>query len=154
MGHTRNAAYGATAVKHGDTKEITDFLFHVFAYAVVSWGDDSMPLLLGIRAQWFQWHQSVKIAFSSPPLNIQKSFADNTLPLCLLGMPHSLRQLLAKEPWKGQSQKFIDWLFSITESPENGFSELSIRTAKAALLALKSSSEFKKKAVWTKACGW
>uniref|UniRef100_A0A673VZX7 Focadhesin n=1 Tax=Salmo trutta TaxID=8032 RepID=A0A673VZX7_SALTR len=54
----------------------------------------------------------------------------------------------------GDTRQFIDWLFSITEGPETGLSETSINTAKAALLALKSSTDFKKKAVWTRAYGW
>ncbi|CDQ62411.1 unnamed protein product [Oncorhynchus mykiss] len=154
MGLIRNVAYGVTAVKCGDTRQATDFLLQVFAAAVISWGDHTMPLLLGVRTQWFPWQQG-----SEPPglphaLYGDAVLAEQSVSLCLLGLPHSLRQLLAKEPWREQSQKFIDWLFSITEGPETGLSETSINTAKAALLALKSSTDFKKKAVWTRAYGW
>ncbi|XP_029609576.1 focadhesin isoform X1 [Salmo trutta] len=154
MGLIRNVAYGVTTVKCGDTRQATDFLLQVFAAAVISWGDHTMPLLLGVRTQWFPWQQG-----SEPPglphaLYGDSVLAEQSVSLCLLGLPHSLRQLLAKEPWREQSQKFIDWLFSITEGPETGLSETSINTAKAALLALKSSTDFKKKAVWTRAYGW
>ncbi|KAM3857392.1 focadhesin [Diretmus argenteus] len=154
MGHLRNVAYGATSVKCGDNKLATDFLFQVFAGAVVCWGDHSMPLLLGIRAQWFPWQPGSKPPALQHSLYGEESLADQALPLCMLGLSHSLTQLLAKEPWSSQSQKFIDWLLSITEGPEQSLSTSSISTAKAVLLALKSSAEFKKKAVWTRVYGW
>ncbi|CAB1345172.1 unnamed protein product, partial [Coregonus sp. 'balchen'] len=154
MGLIRNVAYGVTSVKCGDTRQATDFLLQVFAAAVISWGDHTMPLLLGVRTQWFPWQQGSKPPGLPHALYGDTALAEQSVSLCLLGLPHSLRQLLAKEPWREQSQKFIDWLFSITEGPETGLSETSINTAKAALLALKSSTEFKKKAVWTRAYGW
>ncbi|XP_010766512.1 focadhesin-like [Notothenia coriiceps] len=153
MGHIRNVAYGATPVTCGDTKQATDFLFQVFAAAVVSWGDHSMPLLFGIRAQWFPWQPGSKPQTLQHGLYGEES-TEYALPQCMLGMPHSLALLLNKEPWSSQTHKFIDWLFSITEGPEQSLSATTISTAKAALLALKSSAEFKKKAVWTRAYGW
>lgn len=85
--------------------QATDFLLQVFAAAVISWGDHTMPLLLGIRTQWFPWQQG-----SEPPglphaLYGDAVLAEQSVSLCLLGLPHSLRQLLAKEPWREQSQK-------------------------------------------------
>ncbi|XP_056298140.1 focadhesin isoform X2 [Pseudoliparis swirei] len=154
MGHIRNVAYGATAVTCGDTKLATDFLFQVFAAAVVSWGDHAMPLLLGIRATWFPWQPASKPHALQHALYGEESLADLALPQCLLGMPRSLALLLDKEPWSSQTTKFIDWLFSITEAPEQSLSATTVGTAKAGLLALKSSAEFKKKAVWTRAYGW
>ncbi|XP_029310314.1 focadhesin [Cottoperca gobio] len=154
MGHIRNVAYDATSVTCGDTKLATDFLFQVFAAAVVSWGDHYMPLLLGIRAQWFPWQPGSKPQTLQHCLYGEESFTDNALPQCMLGMSHSLALLLDKEPWSSQRHKFIDWLFSITEGPEQSLSATTIRAAKAALLSLKSSAEFKKKAVWTRAYGW
>ncbi|XP_071334354.1 focadhesin [Trachinotus anak] len=154
MGHIRNVAYGATAVTSGDTKLATDFLFQVFAAAVVSWGDHFMPLLYGIRAQWFPWQPGSKPQALQHSLYGEESLADQALLQCLLGMPHSLALLLDKEPWSSQTQKFIDWLLSLTEAPDQSVSTATISTAKAALLALKSSAEFKKKAVWTRAYGW
>ncbi|XP_070785778.1 focadhesin [Enoplosus armatus] len=155
MGHIRNVAYGTTSVTCGDGKLATDFLFQVFAAAVVSWGDHFMPVLLGIRARWFPWQPGPK------PRTLQhglygggESVTVHALPQCLLGMPHSLALLLDKEPWSSQTDKFIDWLLSITEGPEQSLSATTISTAKAALLSLKSSAEFKKKAVWTRAYGW
>ncbi|KAM8747268.1 focadhesin [Acanthopagrus schlegelii] len=154
MGHIRNVAYGATPVICGDTKLATDFLFQVFAAAVVSWGDHFMPLLLGIRTQWSPWQPDSKPEAIQHSLYGEESLTEHTLPQCLLGMSHSLALLLNKEPWSSQTHKFIDWLLSITEGPEQCLSATTITTAKAALLALKSSTEFKKKAVWTRAYGW
>ncbi|XP_044197607.1 focadhesin [Thunnus albacares] len=154
MGLIRNVAYGATTVTCGDTKLATDFLFHVFAAAVVSWGDHYMPLVLGIRAQWFPWQPGSKPPALQHGLYGEESLTEHALSPCLLGMSHGLVLLLDKEPWSSQSHKFIDWLLSITEGPEQSLSATSINTAKAALLALRSSAEFKKKTVWTRAYGW
>ncbi|KAK2900269.1 focadhesin isoform X1 [Channa argus] len=154
MGHIRNVAYGAKSVTCGDTKQATDFLFQVFAAAVVSWGDQFMPLLLGIRPQLFPWQHGPKSPSLTHSLYGADVLTEHALAQCLLGMPHSLALLMGKEPWSSQTQKFIDWLFSITEGPCHSLSITTISTAKAALLALKSSVEFKKKAVWTRAYGW
>ncbi|AWO95702.1 putative focadhesin isoform 2 [Scophthalmus maximus] len=154
MGHIRNVAYGATSVQCGDTRLATDFLFQVFAAAVVSWGDHFMPFLLGIRAQWLPWHQGSRPRALQHSLYGQESLTEHALPQCLLGVPHSLTLLLNKEPWSSQIQKFIDWFLSITESPEQSVSTATLSTAKAALLALKYSAEFKRKTVWTRAYGW
>ncbi|KAF6730794.1 Focadhesin [Oryzias melastigma] len=110
----------------------TDFLFQLFAAAVVCWADHLMPLLSG--------RQDPVVSMATRP---QTSTVDARLPL-----------LLNKEPWSGQTHKFIDWLLSISDGPEHSLSAVTIRTAKAALLALKSSAEFRKKAVWTRAYGW
>uniref|UniRef100_A0A4W4GAP8 DUF3730 domain-containing protein n=1 Tax=Electrophorus electricus TaxID=8005 RepID=A0A4W4GAP8_ELEEL len=144
MGHIRNVAYCAPTG--------TEFLLGVFAAALASWADHSMPLLVGARAQWFPWRQS-PMEHLDPPhgLYMTAAIAEESLKQCLLGMPHSLKQLLTKEPWKAQSQKFTDWLFSLVES--NLFKEPFLLCS-AALLALRSTPEFKKKAVWTRAYGW
>uniref|UniRef100_A0A673I2X3 Uncharacterized protein n=1 Tax=Sinocyclocheilus rhinocerous TaxID=307959 RepID=A0A673I2X3_9TELE len=154
MGHIRNVAYGSPSVKCVNLIEGTDFLLGVFAAAVVSWADHCTPLLVGIRAQWFPWQQSSRTTELSHDLYVNPDATELSLASCLLGIPYSIKQLLAKEPWKSQSQKFIDWLFSITEGPKLGFSETALLTAKATLMALRSSSEFKKKGVWTRAYGW
>ncbi|XP_059210534.1 focadhesin [Centropristis striata] len=154
IGHVRNVAYGTTPVTCGDVKLATDFLFQVFAAAVVSWGDHFMPLLLGTRAQWFPWQTSAKPQTLQHSLYGAESSTEHALPQCMLGMPQSLALLLDKDPWSSQTHKFIEWLFSIAEGPEESLSATTISTAKAALLALKSSAEFKKKAVWTRAYGW
>uniref|UniRef100_A0A8C3GCD5 Focadhesin n=1 Tax=Cyclopterus lumpus TaxID=8103 RepID=A0A8C3GCD5_CYCLU len=126
MGHIRNVAYGATCVACGDTKRATDFLFQVFAAAVVSWGDHSMPLLLGIRAQWFPWQPGSKPQTLQHALYGEESLTDLALPQCLLGLSCSLALLLDKEPWSSQTHKFIDWLFSITEAPEQSLSASTV----------------------------
>uniref|UniRef100_A0AAQ5XFT3 DUF3730 domain-containing protein n=1 Tax=Amphiprion ocellaris TaxID=80972 RepID=A0AAQ5XFT3_AMPOC len=151
MGHIRNMAY--VMFFHNDLLA-TDFLFQLFAAAVVSWGDHLMPLVLGIRAQWFPWKPESKPPALAHSLYSEESLTDHTLLQCLLGLSHSLLLLLDKDPWSNQTHKFIDWLLSITEGPEQSLSDRTVSTAKAALLALKSSSEFKKKAVWTRAYGW
>uniref|UniRef100_A0A667XYM1 Focadhesin n=1 Tax=Myripristis murdjan TaxID=586833 RepID=A0A667XYM1_9TELE len=153
MGHIRNVAYGLDFTSHAPL-QATDFLLQIFAGAVVCWADQSMPLLLGIRAQWFPWQPGSKPPALQHSLYGGESLTDLTPPLCMLGLSHSLTKLLAKEPWSSQSQKFIDWLLSIAEAPEQNVSSTSISTAKAALLALRSSAEFKKKGVWTRAYGW
>uniref|UniRef100_A0A4W4GES2 DUF3730 domain-containing protein n=1 Tax=Electrophorus electricus TaxID=8005 RepID=A0A4W4GES2_ELEEL len=142
MGHIRNVAYCAPTVKCDNIKEGTEFLLGVFAAALASWADHSMPLLVGARAQWFPWRQS-PMEHLDPPhgLYMTAAIAEESLKQCLLGMPHSLKQLLTKEPWKAQSQK------------SNLFKEPFLLCS-AALLALRSTPEFKKKAVWTRAYGW
>lgn len=85
--------------------QATDFLFQVFAAAVVSWGDHFMPLLLGIRSQWFPWQPDSKPQILRHSLYGQESVTDNVLPQCLLGMSHSLSLLLDKEPWSNQTHK-------------------------------------------------
>ncbi|XP_068163845.1 focadhesin isoform X2 [Antennarius striatus] len=147
MGHVRNVAYGVTVVSCGNTRL-------VFSAAVVSWGDHFMPLVLGIRAQWFPWQPGPKPDLLQHSLYGGGRGSGHALPQCQLAMPHSLPLLLHKEPWSPQTHKFIDWLFSITEAPDQSVSPTTVSTAKAALLALKSTTEFKKKAVWTRACGW
>uniref|UniRef100_A0A6Q2ZP48 DUF3730 domain-containing protein n=1 Tax=Esox lucius TaxID=8010 RepID=A0A6Q2ZP48_ESOLU len=142
MGLIRNVAYGATPVKCGDA---TDFLLQVFAAAVVSWADHTMPLLLGLRTQWFPWQQGAKPPGLPHALYGDAALAEQSVSLCLLGLPYSLRQLLAKEPWREQSLK-VD-----SQSPHILHMTHSSATA---LLALKSSAEFKKKAVWTRAYAW
>uniref|UniRef100_A0A671LWT3 Focadhesin-like n=1 Tax=Sinocyclocheilus anshuiensis TaxID=1608454 RepID=A0A671LWT3_9TELE len=154
MGHIRNVAYGSPSVKCVRVIEGTDFLLSVFAAVVVSWADHCAPLLIGIRAQWFPWQQSSLTTELSHDLCVNPAITELSITSCLLAIPCSMKQLLAKEPWKSQSQKFIDWLFSITEGPKLGFSETAFLIAKGTLLALRSSSEFKKKGVWTRAYGW
>ncbi|XP_019714030.1 focadhesin isoform X2 [Hippocampus comes] len=154
MGLIRNVAYGATADACGNTKQSTDFLFQVFAAAVVSWGDLSVPLLLGVRWRWFPWSTASKPAALTHALYGAESLTEGALPRCLLGLPRSLPPLLHKEPWNRHAHKFIEWLLSLVEGPEQSLSAATVDAARAALLALRSSPEFKKKSVWTRAYGW
>ena len=85
--------------------QATDFLFQVFAAAVVSWGDHFVPLLLGIRAQWFPWQPDSKPQTVRHSLYGDESYTDHALPQCLLGLPCSLARLLDKEPWGSQTHK-------------------------------------------------
>ncbi|XP_062371903.1 focadhesin [Sardina pilchardus] len=154
MGHIRNVAYGATTVKCDSTTEATDFLFGVFSAALACWADLSMPLLLGLRAQWFPWRQSAVQAALPHALYGAPAVPEEVLQACQEALPHCMAQLLGKEPWQAQTQKFVDWLFSMAEAPATGLSDRSILSAKAALLSLKGSPDFKKKGVWTRAYGW
>ncbi|KAM9424589.1 focadhesin isoform 2-T2 [Pholidichthys leucotaenia] len=154
MGLIRNVLYGTATVTYADTKQATDFLFQIFAAAVVSWGDHVMPLLFGLRAQWFPWKPGPKPPALTHGLYGTELLTDDILPSCMLGVSHSLPLLLGKEPWKSQTPKFIDWLFNIIEGPERNLSAMTLSTARAALLSLRSSAEFRKKAVWARAYGW
>ncbi|XP_075896591.1 focadhesin isoform X2 [Nelusetta ayraudi] len=150
MGHIRNVAYGTTTVSCGDTRQATDFLLQVFAAAVVSWADHQVPLLLGVRAQWFPGQlQATPTAGDG-----EESSGEDGLALCLLALPHCLHLLLATEPWNTHTHKCVDWLLSISEAPDQSLSSTTIHSVKASLLALKSFPEMKKKAVWTRAYGW
>ncbi|XP_073669467.1 focadhesin [Paramisgurnus dabryanus] len=154
MGHIRNVAYGSSSVKCVNVTEGTDFLLNVFAVAVASWADHCAPVLVGIRAQWFPWRQSSQTLDLFHDLYVNPASTELSVASCQIAIPYSIKELLSKEPWKSQLQKFIDWLFSITEHSEQGFSKTAILTAKAALMALKTTPEFKKKGVWTRAYGW
>lgn len=154
MGHIRNVAYGSTPVSNASIKEAADFLLLIFATAVVSWADFAIPLLLGVSANWSPWTQ--QNAFTSSHTNFvgHRPLDVVSVNECLLVLPQSIQLLLAKEPWKEQTQKFIDWLFTLLESPKKALSSSSRNTLKATLLALRFLPEFKKKAVWTRAYGW
>ncbi|KAM8984667.1 focadhesin isoform 1-T3 [Ara ararauna] len=154
MGYTRNLAYESRPLENVDLKEFIDFLLWLFAASVVAWADHGAPLLLGLTANWLPWKQQAAL----PELSedhigkhpIDKLAVQETLTL----LPSSICLLLAKEPWKEQTQKFIDWLISMMESPKEALSESSMDLLKVTLLALRSVAEFRKKAVWTRAYGW
>uniref|UniRef100_A0A3P9NBI6 Focadhesin n=1 Tax=Poecilia reticulata TaxID=8081 RepID=A0A3P9NBI6_POERE len=139
MGHIRNIGYGATSIRSGDTKKATDFLFQLFAAAVISWGDHFMPLLFGIRPQWFPWQPDSKPPALEHGLYGSLTLSELALPQCMLGVSHSLPLLLGKEPWSSQTHKFIDWLLSITEGPEENLSAITISTARGAACFISSS---------------
>lgn len=85
--------------------QATDFLFQLFAAAVVSWGDHIMPLLLGIRAELLPWQHGTKPLALTHSLYGAETLTEHALSQCLLGMPHSLALLLDKEPWSLQIHK-------------------------------------------------
>ncbi|KAH1168614.1 focadhesin [Mauremys mutica] len=154
MGYIRNVAYKSIPLQNLDLKEAVDFLLWIFAASVVAWADHATPLLLGLSASWSSWkHKEVLPELSADDFGkhpIEKLSVQETLTL----LPNSVQLLLAKDPWKEQTQKFVDWLFNIMESPKEVLSESSRDMLKATLLALRFLPEFKKKAVWTKAYGW
>ncbi|XP_017907400.1 PREDICTED: focadhesin isoform X3 [Capra hircus] len=154
MGYIRNVAYQSMSVQNVALDEALDFLLLIFAAAVVAWADHAAPLLLGLSASWLPWHQENGPAGPASSLLGRSPLHRVTLQEALTLLPSSMPLLLQKEPWKEQTQKFIDWLFSIMESPKEGLSAKSKDLLKATLLSLRVLPEFKKKAVWTRAYGW
>ncbi|XP_002191837.3 focadhesin [Taeniopygia guttata] len=154
MGYIRNVAYKSTPLQNVDLKECIDFLIWLFAASVLAWADHGAPLLLGLSADWSLWkHHMVSPELYEERIGkhpTDKFAVQETLTL----LPSSLSLLLGKEPWKEQTQKFIDWLINMMECPKEALSESSKDLLKVTLLALRSLAEFKKKAVWTKAYGW
>ncbi|NXW61340.1 FOCAD protein, partial [Eurystomus gularis] len=154
MGYITNFAYRSTPLHNISLKECMDFLLWLFAASVVAWADHSGPLLLGLSANWSPWkHQMTLSELSEDRIGkypTDKFAVQETLTL----LPSSMSLLLAKEPWKEQRQKFIDWLINMMGSPKEALSESSMDLLQVTLLALRSLAEFKKKAVWTKAYGW
>nr|KAF6433433.1 hypothetical protein HJG59_005249 [Molossus molossus] len=153
MGYIRNITYQSTSVRNVARDEALDFLLLIFATAVVAWADHAAPLLLGLSASWLPWHQENPTGPTSSFLG-RSPVHRVTLQEVLTLLPSSMLLLLQKEPWKEQTQKFIDWLFNLMESPKEGLSVKSRDLLKATLLSLRVLPEFKKKAVWTRAYGW
>ncbi|NXI40541.1 FOCAD protein, partial [Galbula dea] len=154
MGYIRNVANMSTRLENVSLKEYIDFLLWLFAASVVVWADHGGPLLLGLSADWSLWaHQTILLELSEDHIGNNptgKLAVQETLTL----LPSSISLLLAKEPWKEQTQKFIDWLINMMESPKEALSKSSMDLLQVTLLALRSLAEFKKKAVWTRAYGW
>uniref|UniRef100_A0A8C3V5X3 Focadhesin n=1 Tax=Catharus ustulatus TaxID=91951 RepID=A0A8C3V5X3_CATUS len=154
MGYIRNVAYKSIPLQNVDLKECIDFLMWLFAASVLTWADHGAPLLLGLSADWSLWKHHM-VSPELPEEDIGKHPTDKfAVQETLTLLPSSLSLLLAKEPWKEQTQKFIDWLINMMECPKEALSKSSMDLLKVALLALRSLAEFKKKAVWTKAYGW
>ncbi|NWX73723.1 FOCAD protein, partial [Alca torda] len=154
MGYIRNLAYKSTPLQNVDLKECIDFLLWLLAASVVAWADHGAPLLLGLSADWSPWKdQMILPELSEDGIGnhpSDKLAVQETLTL----LPSSISLLLAKEPWKEQTQKFIDWMINMMETPKEALSKSSMDLLKVTLLALRSVAEFKRKAVWTKAYGW
>ncbi|XP_058157906.1 focadhesin isoform X2 [Dasypus novemcinctus] len=154
MGYIRNVAYQSTSVQNVALDEALDFLLLIFATAVVAWADHDAPLLLGLSASWLPWHQENGSAGPASSFLGRSRMHRVTLQEAYALLPSSTPLLLQKEPWKEQTQKFIDWLFNIMESPKEALSAKSRDLLKATLLSLRVFPEFKKKAIWTRAYGW
>ncbi|XP_063570258.1 focadhesin isoform X6 [Pongo abelii] len=154
MGYIRNVAYQSTSFQNTALDEALDFFLLIFATAVVAWADHTAPLLLGLSASWLPWHQENGPAGPVPSFLGRSPMHRVTVQEVLTLLPNSMALLLQKEPWKEETQKFIDWLFSIMESPKEALSAKSRDLLKATLLSLRVLPEFKKKAVWTRAYGW
>ncbi|XP_069782843.1 focadhesin isoform X2 [Narcine bancroftii] len=154
MGHIRNVAYGSAPMQKADLKEATDFVLHVFAAAVAAWSDHATPLMLGVGASWLPWIEEKHFTKSMQSPFGASSLDSLSVHQCLQILPQSILLLLAKEPWKDQTQKFIDWFFIIVESPHGSLRVNTLNVIKETLLALRFFPEYKKKAVWTRTCGW
>ncbi|NXH15365.1 FOCAD protein, partial [Bucco capensis] len=154
MGYMRNLTHESTPLQNINLKERIDFLLWLFAASVVAWADHNGPLLLGLSANWSPWtHQTILLELAEDHIGkhpTDKFAVRETLTL----LPSSISLLLGKEPWKEQTQKFIDWLINMMESPKEALSKSSMDLLQVTLLALRSLAEFKKKAVWTRAYGW
>ncbi|NWU72158.1 FOCAD protein, partial [Pterocles burchelli] len=105
MGYIRNLAYKSTILENVDLKEYIDFLLWLFAASVVAWADHGAPLLLGLSANWSPpKHQTVLLELSEDRIGkhpTDKLAVQETLTV----LPSSIFILLAKEPWKEQTQK-------------------------------------------------
>ncbi|XP_052032693.1 focadhesin [Apodemus sylvaticus] len=154
MGYMRNLVYQSLSAQNVAPHEALDFLVLVFAAAVVAWADHEAPLLLGLSASWLPWHQENGPDGPKAALLGRSPMHRVTVQEVLTQLPSSMLLLLQKEPWKEQTQKFIDWLFSMTEVPNEAFAVKSKYLLKATLLSLRGLPEFKKKAVWARAYGW
>ena len=154
MGYVRNIAYQSAPIQNVAPEEALDFLMLIFAAAVVAWADHEAPLLLGLSASWLPWHQQNGPGGPAAALLGRSPMHRVTVQEVLTQLPRSMLLLLQKEPWKEQTQKFIDWLLSIMEIPNKAFAAKSKDLLKATLLSLRVLPEFKKKAVWTRAYGW
>ncbi|KAK2524021.1 focadhesin [Columba livia] len=153
MGYVRNSAHKLAPLQNVNLKEYIDFLLWLFAASVVAWADHGAALLLGLSANWSPWKHQMTPGLSEDHIGkhpTEKLAVQETLTL----LPSSLSLLLAKEPWKEQTQKFIDWLINMQEIPKEALSKSSAYLLKVTLLALRSLAEFKKKSVWTRAYGW
>ncbi|NXK44833.1 FOCAD protein, partial [Chauna torquata] len=105
MGYIRNLAYKSTPVQNVDLKEVIDFLLWLFAASVVAWADHGAPLLLGLSANWLSWKQQMVLPESSKD-HVGKHPTDEiAVQETLTLLPSSILLLLAKEPWKEQTQK-------------------------------------------------
>ncbi|XP_023982609.1 focadhesin isoform X3 [Physeter macrocephalus] len=125
MGFIRNVAYQSASVQNMALNEALDFLLLIFATAVVAWADHAAPLLLGLSASWLPWHQENGPAGPASRFLGRSPLHRVTVQEAVTLLPSSMPLLLQKEPWKEQTQKFIDWLFSIMESPKEGLSAKS-----------------------------
>ncbi|EGV95885.1 Uncharacterized protein KIAA1797 [Cricetulus griseus] len=154
MGYMRNLAYQQPSVQSVALDEALDYLLLIFAAAVVAWADHEAPLLLGLSASWLPWHRENGPGGPAATLLGKSPMHRVTVQEVLTLLPSSMLLLLQKDPWREQTQKFIDWLFSIMEIPNEAFAAKSKDLLKATLLSLRVLPEFKKKAVWTRAYGW
>ncbi|NXX97557.1 FOCAD protein, partial [Centropus bengalensis] len=105
MGYTRNLSHKSTPLQNVNLKECIDFLLWLFAASVVAWADHGAPLLIGLSANWSLWkHQMILPELSEGHVGkhpTEKLAVQETLTL----LPSSISLLLAKDPWKEQTQK-------------------------------------------------
>ncbi|XP_058021695.1 focadhesin isoform X2 [Ahaetulla prasina] len=153
MGYIKKVSLNTASMQNVSPQEAVSFLLWIFAACVVAWADHALPMLLGVSADWSAWQrETIDRVFAR---GLGKRPVDTlAVKEILILLPGSLQILLTKEPWKEQTPKFIDWLFSLMENANETLTQSSRDLLKASLLALRSFPEFKKKAVWTKAYGW
>lgn len=72
---------------------------------MVAWADHDGPLLLGLSADWSLWKHQTTLP-ELPEENTGKYLTDKlAVQETLTLLPSSISLLLAKEPWKEQTQK-------------------------------------------------
>ncbi|XP_013913234.1 PREDICTED: focadhesin [Thamnophis sirtalis] len=153
MGYIKKVSLNTASMQNVSPQEAVSFLLWIFAACVVAWADHALPMLLGLSADWSAWQCETIDRVLARGLG-KRPVDTLAVKEILTLLPGSLQILLTKEPWKEQTPKFIDWLFSLMENANEILTQSSRDLLKASLLALRSLPEFKKKAVWTKAYGW
>uniref|UniRef100_A0A8C6XIK0 Focadhesin n=1 Tax=Naja naja TaxID=35670 RepID=A0A8C6XIK0_NAJNA len=153
MGYIKKVSLNTASMQNVSPQEAVSFLLWIFTACVVAWADHALPMLLGLSADWSAWQcETIDRVFAR---GLGKRPVDTlAVKEIFTLLPGSLQILLTKEPWKEQTPKFIDWLFSLMENADEMLTQSSRELLKASLLALRSLPEFKKKAIWTKAYGW
>ncbi|NXT37592.1 FOCAD protein, partial [Pelecanoides urinatrix] len=105
MGYIRNVAYKSTPLQNVNLKECIDFLLWLFAASVVAWADHGAPLLLGLSANWSPWKCQTILPELSEGHTGEHLTDKLAVQEILTLLPSSISLLLAKEPWKEQTQK-------------------------------------------------
>lgn len=83
----------------------TDFVLQIFAAAVAAWCDHTTPLMLGVTANWQPWIERKHFTDKMQSPIGASSLDSLAVHQCLQILPQSILLLLAKEPWKDQTQK-------------------------------------------------
>ncbi|XP_048359670.1 focadhesin isoform X2 [Sphaerodactylus townsendi] len=108
MGYIKNVSLKMADVQNMAPKEAVNFLLWIFAAAVVAWADHTAPMLLGLCAEWLPRESETSSGISANYLG-KRPVDTLAVQETLILLPSSLKNLLAKEPWKEQTQKVHCW---------------------------------------------